>query len=235
MSAKIIAEVKSWAGDWRVYLAEFLTTFAFVFICQSVIISDQLYNHVGVLGISLAIGFSYTALVFASSHLSGGYLNPAVVVALWLAAKISHLKALSLVVAQIVAGFAAAGVVILVFGSKVYDKILGGGTLGVGVDLANATGLEAILTAILVLIVFATVVDRTGPVSFAPLALGVYLVAATILAFPITGAVFNPARAVGSAVLASSYDTLAVWIIGPVSGSLFAIVYELAFLERRRK
>ncbi len=91
------------------------------------------------------------------------------------------------------------------------------------------------MTAILVMIVFATVVDRTGPVSFAPLALGTYVAAVTILAFPITGAVFNPARAVGPAVLASSYDTLAVWIIGPVSGSLFAVVYELAFLRTGKR
>lgn len=227
--------LKGWIADWRAYLAEFLATLVFVFIACLVTLSSQFYGQINGIGVALAIGLSYTALVFASVHLGGGYINPAVTLALWLAGKMSHIKAVSLIVAQIIASFSAAGLIFLIFGQTAQRFFLGTPTVGVGIDIASALTLEAILTAALVFVVFATAVDRSGPVSFSVLALGLYVTGATIAALEISGAVLNPSRAIGPAILSKSYESLAVWLIGPITGSLMGPLYEFVFLRKGRK
>ena len=231
----IVKFLKEWWAQWREYLAEFLATLIFIFVASLALLSNQIYGQIGAVGISLSIGLVYTSLVFASVQSAGGYLNPAVTLALWLCGRLSHAKTVSFIVVQILASFSAAFLLHLIFGQAALQFLLGAPTLGVGVDLISAVVVEAILTAGLVFVIFATAVDRNGPVSFAPLALGLYVVAATLVALPISGAAFNPARVIGPLVLAKSYDSLAVWLIGPLGGSLMSIVYETAFLRRGRK
>ncbi|OGE09147.1 hypothetical protein A3A60_01190 [Candidatus Curtissbacteria bacterium RIFCSPLOWO2_01_FULL_42_26] len=227
--------LKEISSDWRAYLAEFLATLAFVFITCLAVLSNQFYGQIGDVGVALAIGFSYAALVFASAHIAGGYLNPAVTLALWLAGRMSHIKAVFLIIAQIAASFAAAALIYWIFGSNAQRFFLGMPSVGIGIEMAGAIAIEAILTAALVFVVFATAVDRRGPVSFSALALGLYVTCATIAALAISGAVLNPARAIGPAVLSQSYESLAVWLIGPVTGSLFGPLYEVVFLRKGKK
>ncbi len=78
--------------DWRAYIAEFLGTFIFVVISSWVVLADIYFGDIGKVGVALTIGFAYGALIFVTSHLSGGFLNPAVTVALWLAQKLSGRK-----------------------------------------------------------------------------------------------------------------------------------------------
>ena len=221
--------------SWRAYLAEFLGTFILVLVSSWVVLARFLYPDINNLEIALAIGFSYAALIFATIHLSGGFLNPALTLALWLSQKLSGTKTVFFIIFQILASFAAGGVLLLIFGANALQFGLGGPALGVNVSLQTAVLAEALMTAILVFVTFATMVDRGGPVSFGPLVLGLILVGETIVALPISGAAFNPARAIGPAVLAKSVDSLAVWIIGPLLGSLFGIVYAFLFLKKGKK
>lgn len=239
-----VSTVKEWFYDWRAsltmeswraYFAEFLGTFLFVLISSLVVFIESLYQSVGALGIALAVGLTYTALVYVTAHLSGGYLNPAVTVALWLAQRLSGVKAIFFLLSQILASFIAAWTLLFLFGDLGIKHALGTPTLGLNVTLTTAVILEAIFSAGLIFAVFGTMVDRHGPVSFGPLVIGLYLVAASIALLPISGAVFNPARVFGPAIVSASVDTLAVWIIGPLTGSLFAIVYEVVFLKKVRK
>jgi len=231
----IISIIKGWVAEWRAYLAEFLGTFVFVLIASLAVVVESLYGGLGILGIALAIGFSYAALVFASVHLAGGFLNPALTLALWLSQKLSGTKTVFFIIFQVLASFAAGGVLLLIFGANALQFGLGGPALGVNVSLQTAVLTEALMTAGLVFVTFATMVDRGGPVSFGPLVLGLILVGETIAALPISGAAFNPARAIGPAVLAKSVDSLAVWIIGPLLGSLVGVVYSLLFLKKSKR
>jgi len=229
-----ISFVKIWFLDWRAYVAEFLGTLCFVFISSALVVSDIFFGNLGVLGISLGIGFSYTALIFLTAHLSGGYLNPAVTVALWLSQKLSGVKTIFFLIAQIAASFAAAGLVLLVFGQEAQK--FGLGAPGVGFDLAAdaAVILEAFLTGILVFVIFGTMVDRNGPVSFGPLAIGLVLFAITLFDLQLSGASLNPARAIGPAVLSEKTLDLALFIVGPLGGSLFGPIYQLLFLKKAK-
>lgn len=221
--------------DWRSYIAEFFGTFFFVLISSMAVVVDSLYGGLGIVGVSLAIGFSYSAIVFGTVNLSGGYLNPSITVALWLARKLSSIKTVIFLVMQILASFLAALFVLTVFGMNALELGLGSPILGIDVSLSQAVFVEAIFTAGLVFAVFTTMVDRQGPVSFGPLVLGFYVVAVTLILLPISGAGINPARALGGLILSGQTNSLAVWFIGPLSGSLLAIFYEVIFLRKKKR
>lgn len=227
--------VFDWFLPWRAYLIEFLGTFIFLLLSGWVVLAKFLYAGIGDLEIALAIGFSYAALIFATANLSGGFLNPALTLALWLSQKLSGTKTVFFIIFQILASFAAGLVLLLIFGANALQFGLGGPALGVNVSLQTAVSTEALMTAGLVFVTFATMVDKMGPVSFGPLVLGLYLVAASIVLLPISGAALNPVRAIGPAIVSESTDTLAVWIIGPLLGSLFAIIYDFVFLRKGKK
>ena len=230
-----ISGVKDWVSDWRSYLAEFLGTFLFVLISSFAVLTEALYGDIGVLEIGLVIGFSYTCLIFTFAHLGGGYLNPAITISLWLVQRLSASRTVFFLTAQLIASFMAAWVLLLFFGADGIKYALGSPSLGLNISLTQAVLAEAVFTAGLVLVLFSTIVDRRGPISFGPLALGLYLVATSIILISVTGAALNPARVIGPAIVSKSTNTLAVWIIGPLAGSLIGIVYELVFLRKLRK
>ena len=230
-----LSNIGDWTRDWRSYLAEFLGTFTFVFLSSAAVLINNLYGDIGTVGVALTIGLSYAALVFVTAHLSGGYLNPAVSLALWLSGRLANLKTAVYITIQVVASFAAAFCLLLIFGEESKVFVLGGPTLGIDVSLQLAVVIETIMTAILVFALFGTMIDRGGPVSFGPLVLGFVLVATTMIALPVSGAAFNPARALGPLIVSGLGDNLVVWVIAPLSGSLFGIVYEFLFLRKVRR
>ena len=229
------ATVKSWFLPWRAYVAEFLGTFVFVFLTCAAVLANELTVDIGTVGIALTAGFSYAAAVFATVSISGGNLNPAVSVGLWLAGKIASSVLVFYVAAQILASILAAWLLYLIFGDSGLKFFLGAPALGNDVTLTTALIVEAVASAILIFVYFATLVDKRGPVSFGPLVLGLVITAATIFAFSISGAAFNPARAVGPALILRSYDFLVIYAVGPLIGSLFAIIYDFLFLKSFRK
>ena len=139
-----------WVNPWRAYLAEFLGTFVFVLIASGAVLSNVFYSEIGTLGIALATGLSITSMMYATVHISGAHLNPAVTVALWLAQKIKGSSAFFYVIAQIFASFAAAAVVLLIFGNSAKEFVLGGPSVGASVSQQTALVIESILTAVLV-------------------------------------------------------------------------------------
>ena len=231
----ILNVVKSWFADWRAYVAEFLATFIFIFIVLAAFIVEGNLGDLGLVGISIVTGFSYAAMVFASVHLAGGFLNPAVTLALWLVGKISSVKMIFFIIAQLLASIASAALAGIIFREGATQSLYGLPALGVGVELFNAVLLEVVLTGVLVFVIFATMVDRRASVSFGPLVLGLLLASLTAVSVPISGGFLNISRAFGSAVISQSWDMLAVWLIGPLAGSLMGIVYEVVFLRRGKK
>lgn len=220
---------------FRPYIAEFLATFIFVFIASGVTISDLVYDNIGTIGVATAIGFSYGALIFTTIRFGTGFLNPAITLSLWLTQKLTGVKTVLLILLQLLASFSAAYIVFLIFGQNALDWSIGAPALGINISQETAVLVEAIVTAAMVFAVYSTSVDKSGPTSFGPLVLGLILTSVSILAFPITGASFNPSRAVGPLVLVGEYQTLAPFVIGPLLGSLFGPVYEVFFLRKPSK
>ncbi len=222
-------------GNWKAYLAEFLGTFVFVFISSGTVLTSTIFGDLGALAIATATGIALAVMIFATAAISGGHLNPAVTLAMWLSGRISLLKAFFYLSAQFAASFAAAFCLFLIFGSKSINFFLGGPFLAVGVSVQSAVILEAILTGVLVFAVYASMVDKRGPGSFGPLIVGLVVLVSGIFAGPLTGAALNPARAIGPLVISGNYSQILVYLIGPFVGSLAGIFYEFMFLKSSSK
>lgn len=228
------SKVSDWVSSWRAYLAEFVGTFVFVFVSCGAVLSYIFYGEIGVAGVAVAAGIAYCAMMYATVHISGGHLNPAVTLGSWLAQKTSGATAVFYVCAQLAASLAAAGLLFYIFGNEATEFSLGGPVVGTDVGVSRAIVVEVLLGATLVFAYFATMIDRHGPTSFGPLVMGLVIAAGMLVALPISGASLNPARAVGPAVVSQVYDSLAVAVVGPLAGSLIGVVYDFLFLRKKR-
>jgi MIP family channel proteins len=225
------------AQTGRSLVAEFLGTFALVFIGAGSIVTNQwTKGAVGLGGIAAAHALVLAIMITALGHISGGHFNPAVTFGIWIARRISIGSAALYWVAQLLGAVVAGFLLLAVFPSEQWQPVhLGTPALGLGIGFAKGVLIEAILTFFLVLAVFGVAVDSRGSFkTVAGFGIGLVLGFDILLGGPLTGAAMNPARAFGPA-LASGYwqDDLVYWI-GPLIGSAVAsLVYGYLLIPRR--
>jgi len=83
--------------------------------------------------------------------------------------------------------------------------------------------LEFLLTFILLLVILISI-DHTLLAPFAPYTIGLTVGLEAYFAGPICGASMNPARSLGPAVVQLNFDSLWLYILAPIAGSLFAVL-----------
>jgi MIP family channel proteins len=222
-------------------LAEFIGTFTLVFIGAGAGVLLGGAGPAGLVGIALAHGLVVFVFAAAYGPISGGHVNPAVTVGVLAAGAIGLGEALAYIAAQLVGG---------VVGAELLRFVLGGTGTGLGVPaLAHALAVgsatvsvtplagfvvEAALGFFLVTTVLSTAVaGRT--VQLAPLAIGMTLVLNILMGGMLTGAAFNPARALGPMVATGNFTDAWLYLIAPLVGAVFAAVVHagLGHLARR--
>ena len=214
-------------------VAEFVATFALVFVgAGAVILASS--GTLDLLGVALAHGLVLAIMVSVTGHISGGHVNPAVTIALWTAGKVTSLRTVVYVVAQLLGAVVGALLLRYVVGGEAFEAA-GGGTpaLGPGISVGKGIVIEAILTFFLVFAVFGTAVDIRGPWNkTGGFTIGL-VIAFDIIAFgPYTGAAMNPARWFGPALVAGVWNDSLVWIVGPIAGGIIAgVLYATVFLR----
>ena len=217
----------------RHFMAEFIGTFALVFIGGGAIMaSDLAKNPAGITQIALAHGLILALMVTATMRVSG-HLNPAVTIGFLVTRRIEPIMAGLYVLAQIFGAVLAAYALKQLFPADVVTASrLGGQSIALDVSMTQAIVLEAIATFFLVFVVFGTAVDPKAP-RVGGFAIGL-TVAADILAIgPLTGASMNPARSFGPAVASQIFEGQAVYWIGPIIGAIVAaLLYETLFIPR---
>jgi MIP family channel proteins len=217
-------------------LAEAVGTFLFFFVgAGSVVLGDYVASTggtgPGLLGVALAHGLALAVLASALGAVSGAHFNPAVTLAVWIMGKIASLRAVAYVVAQLVGALAAGLALKLVFADSWQASNIGTPALGAGTTPAIGIGVEAVLTALLVLVVIGTMVDPRAP-KIGGLAVGLAVTADLLVGGPLTGAAMNPARWFGPAVAAGAYADWYVWWIGPAIGAaVAALIYRSSLAE----
>ena len=78
--------------------------------------------------------------------------------------------------------------------------------------------IEAVMTFILVFVIFQVAVDENGPSTIAPIAIGMTITLTALMSGPLTGAALNPARAFGPALVSGYWTDHYVYWIGPLLG-----------------
>jgi aquaporin Z len=211
-------------------VAEFIGTFALIFISATA----GLYNDI--VATALAAGLVIAIFVSAFAGVSGGHFNPAVTLGFVVTRRIPGVMAGFYWIIQFGAAALAALLLKWIFPAAVEKSShLGAPTVNAAITSGKAVTIEAICTFFLVLVIFATAVDALGAFEkIAGLAIGLTITMGALMAGPLTGGAFNPARAFGPELVADYWKNAWVWYVGPLAGgALAAILYELLYLSGR--
>ncbi|GAB4859217.1 Aquaporin PIP2-7 [Ancistrocladus abbreviatus] len=241
-------ELTKWSL-YRAVIAEFIATLLFLYISVLTVIGyksqiDPAKNAdpcggVGILGIAWAFGGMIFILVYCTAGISGGHINPAVTLGLFLARKVSLIRALLYMVAQCAGAICGVG---LVKGfQKAHFVRYGGGANQMAAGYNKGTGLaaEIIGTFVLVYTVFSatdpkrSARDSHVPV-LAPLPIGFAVFMVHLATIPITGTGINPARSFGAAVIYNhdkAWDEHWIFWVGPFVGAAIAAFYHQYILR----
>ena len=212
-------------NPWNAVLAELVGTFLFLFVGMGSVAVGTYALTIGLepgglIAVALAHGVVLAVLISALAAVSGAHFNPAVTFGVWLANQIPGRMAFGYVLAQLIGALAAAMALRAVLPAGLQTD-LGLPRLFPGVEPLQGIAIEAILTLVLVMVVFGTAIDPRGP-KVGGLAIGLALAADIFMGGQLTGAAANPARWFGPAAETRIWDNGYVWIIGPLLGAAVA-------------
>src|SRR5580693_5136502 len=100
--------------------AEFLGTFWLTFGgCGSAVLAAA-YPQLGIgfLGVALAFGLTVVTMAYAVGHISGGHFNPAITLGLAAGGRFPAKDVIPYMIAQVIGGIAAGGVLYLIASGK---------------------------------------------------------------------------------------------------------------------
>ncbi|WP_340818110.1 MIP family channel protein [Methanolobus sp. WCC4] len=217
----------------RKYMAEFVGTFTLVFIAAGSNAIDHLSHGIlGLTGMAIATGATVMVLIYALGHISGAHINPVVTIAMAVTGKMDFRDSFAYIISQVSGACAASILLLELFPSTVSSVNLGATSLGVGIAPGTGILIEAILTFLLVFVIFGVAVDTRSPPGLAGFAIGAFVLIAIIIGGPITGASMNPARSFGPALIAGYWTDHLVYWIGPIIGGVVAaLFYDNVFIR----
>ena len=212
--------------------AEFLGTFWLVFGgCGSAVLAAAFPNMgIGFLGVALAFGLTLLTMAYAIGHISGCHLNPAVSVGLWIGKRFPVSELLPYIVAQVIGGIAAAGVLyVIASGKSGFTLTAGFAANGYGDHSPGGYSLSAAITAetvltFMFLIVILGSTDKRAPKGLAPIAIGLCLTLIHLISIPVTNTSVNPARSTSQAIFVGGWAIQQLWLfwVAPIVGAAIA-------------
>ncbi|XP_072510744.1 aquaporin-5 [Notamacropus eugenii] len=208
----------------KAVFAEFLATLIFVFFGLGSALKWPSALP-SILQISMAFGLAIGTLAQALGPVSGGHINPAITLALFVGNQISLFRTVFYVVAQLVGAIAGAGIL---YG---LTPVNARGNLAVNALNNNTTPgqavvVEMILTFQLALCIFSsTDTRRTDHVGSPALSIGLSVTLGHLVGIYFTGCSMNPARSFGPAVITKRFSS-AHWVfwVGPITGAVLAAI-----------
>lgn len=219
-------------------LAELIGTFWLVFGgCGTALFACNYPTAgVGFVGVALAFGLTVLTGAYAFGHISGGHFNPAVSIGLWVGGRFPREELIPYIVAQVVGGIIAGGILYLIAtGKSGFDIANGFACNGYGAHSPDGYSLgacfitEVVLTAVFLIVILGAT-DGRAPAGFAPIAIGLCLTLIHLVSIPVTNTSVNPARSLGVAVFAGGWALKEVWLfwVAPIIGAIIgAIIYRI--------
>ncbi len=191
-------------------------------------------NQPGVVGVALGQGLILAALLALTAPVTGGYLNPAIALMLWVFGRLQTPRAATLIGAQFLGGLLAAICLRFIFANELLQAAHFGAPHINALayhpiaesTLFTGTLIELLLTFFLVFAIF----GLTGPDALKlGLVAGMIATVCALFGFALTGAALNPARWLGPTLVEALSSTSSirnpwtdtvVYLAGPILGSL---------------
>ena len=219
------------------YLAECIGTFWLVLGgCGSAVLAAAFPGlGIGFAGVALAFGLTVLTMAFAIGHISGCHLNPAVSIGLWAGGRFRTADLIPYIIAQVVGGLIAGGVLYCIATGKAGFEVGGFASNGYGAhspggySLGAAALTEVVMTAMFLLVILGST-DERAPKGFAPIAIGLCLTLIHLISIPVTNTSVNPARSTAVAFFAGGWAVEQLWLfwVAPIAGGVIgAVLYRV--------
>lgn len=234
----------------RKFCAELLGTFWLVFggVGSALYAAGVPEVGIGWLGVSLAFGLTVVTMAYGIGHISGAHLNPAVTLGAFAAGRIHIKDVVPYIIAQLLGGVIAGFTLWFIASGKTEfaEACLAGGFASNGFgehspekfNMVSVFVAEALLTFVFLMVILGST-DRRAPAGFAGLAIGLCLTLIHMISIPISNCSVNPARSLGTALVAMvkgdevSWPMEQLWVFcaAPVAGAVIAGVVYLALFH----
>eukprot|EP00611_Tribonema_gayanum_P012675 TRINITY_DN2332_c0_g1_i1.p1 TRINITY_DN2332_c0_g1~~TRINITY_DN2332_c0_g1_i1.p1 ORF type:complete len:339 (-),score=109.90 TRINITY_DN2332_c0_g1_i1:645-1661(-) len=220
---------------WRAVLVEGLGVAVFLFCVCTMLSATSASDFDGGIQqilIAMIFGLVLFVLVYLTATLSGGNLNPAVTAALVIGKRISLVRGLCYVVSQCIGAIFGALFAKIVSGPDAFNAANGGSnSLQENISFGQALCGEIICTAFLCVVVLVGLSNELWELMpkakvhlLLPLAVGGVVAVSHLVMVPIDGTSINPARSFGPAAVAGQWSNHACFWVGPLLGSLVAVL-----------
>ena len=196
----------------RALTAEFLGTFALVFLSPGAAVVQAQTGALGHAGVAIVFGLSVASIVTVLAPMSGAHINPVETLSMWLSGRFEAQYVPGYILAQLLGGSLAAFALRIIFGLE--------GNLGVTVprsSLEQAFLLELFLTFWLMLVALRS--SGAG----AEALIGAVVGLEAMMGDPITGASMNPARSFGPALASGIWTAHWLYWLATIAGALLAV------------
>lgn len=166
---------------------------------------------------ALAFGGAIFCIAYSVGKISGGHVNPAVSIGMYVDGRMSFKEMIEYIIAQIIGAIIGAALVGVIAG---FDSGLGANGLYKG-NAGISLLVEIILTFIFVMAVLGSTSDGSDN---AGIVIAFALTAVHLIGISLTGTSVNPARSIGPALFAggAALSSLWVFIVGPTIGGILA-------------
>ena len=217
----------------RQFVAEFLGTFAIVFVVSAAIMmGSRVAGPTSLLMVASAYAFTLAAMTGALANTSA-HFNPAITIAFVATRRTGALDGVVKIVAQLCGAAVGAWLLAGSYPAEVVDATRVGGTqLALDLTFSQAVMLEAVATALMMIVVCGVSAPQVkAPI--AGIAVG-FVVAALVIAIgPLTGGSLNPARSFGPALASGIWEGHLAYWFGPIGGAVVgALVFDFGVRDR---
>jgi MIP family channel proteins len=204
--------------------AEALGAFALVFAgCGAIVTDAHTHGALGAVGVSLVFGLVILAGIAALGHVSGAHFNPAVTLSFLLTRHLPGRDALAYVMGQLAGATLAALLLWAIWPTQPADL----GATVPSIAAGRAVIVEAVMTALLMLVILSVATDTRAVGAPAALAIGATIALDALFGGPLTGASMNPARSFAPALVSGQWRDFWVYLAGPFVGApLGAFAYQ---------
>lgn len=209
-------------------ISEFIGTFFLVFVGTGAIMVNSINNNaLGTTGISFAFGFIIFIMIYVFGNISGAHFNPAVTIALSFNGKFKKSEIGPYIVSQILGGTT---------GSLLLRSLMGNlSSMGATIPANNIKNslvisfiVEVTFTFLLMTVIMKACSDTREDGFTGAFAIGLTIFIGALIAGPISGGSFNPARSIAPAIISGNYTDIWIYIVAPIAGAIGAtIIYEL--------